>query len=78
MLLQLENTSYANVKKLLEYARELNLNLRLVDQDESNPTLPGKPLSETALKALIENSRKSGSITMDVAHNIIRKNFHAD
>ena len=78
MLLQLENTSYDNVKKLLEYARELNLSLKLIDQDSSNTTLPGKPLSAAALKAMIENSRKTGTISMEAAHNTIRKNFHAD
>ena len=78
MLLQLENTSYANLKKLLDYASQLNLHLRLVDQDETNTALPGKPLSEAALKAMIESSRKSGTITMQSAHDTIRKNFHAD
>ena len=78
MLLQLEDTSYANVKKLLEYARELKLNLRLIDPVEGKTALPGKPLSDEALKTLIANSRKSGTITMDTAHNTIRKNFHAD
>ena len=78
MLLQLENTTQANVKKLLEFARQLNLNLKLIDHNSNNPALPGKPLSSTALKALIEKSRKSGSISMQSAHDIIRKNFHAD
>lgn len=78
MLLQLENTSYANLKKLLEYASQLNLKLRLIDQDESNTALPGKPLSEAALRAMIETSRKSGAITMESAHQTIRKHFDAD
>ena len=78
MLLQLENTSDANVKKLLDYARELNLHLRLVEQDESKTALPGKPLSESALQSMIESSRKSGTISMEDAHNTIRKNFNAD
>ncbi len=78
MLLQLENTSYANLQKLLEYARSLNLNLRLVDQDANNTALPGKPLSAAALKSMIESSRKTGTISMEAAHDIIRKNFHAD
>jgi len=78
MLLQLENTSYANLKKLLEYASQLNLKLRLIDQEESNTALPGKPLSKAALRDMIENSRKSGTITMEDAHQTIRKNFDAD
>jgi hypothetical protein len=73
MLLQLENTSYANVKKLLEYARELNLNLRLIDQGADNITLQGKPLSEADLRSMIETSRKTGEIDMESAHSAIRK-----
>jgi len=78
MLLQLENTTEANVQKLLDYARQLNLSLTLIDQDESNFALPGKPLPESALKSMIEAGRKTGTITMENAHDIIRKNFHAD
>ena len=78
MLLQLENTSDSNLNKLLEYAKQLNLKLKLVDQNEHNAALPGKPLSESALKAMIETGRKTGAITMETAHDIIRKNFHAD
>ena len=78
MLLLLENTNYADVKKLLDYANQLNLRLSVIDQDENNSGLPGKPLSTAALKSIIENSRKSGAITMDTAHDTIRKNFHAD
>ena len=78
MLLQLENTDFTNVKKLMDYARQLNLRLSLLDDNESNTALPGKPLSEAALKALIESGRKSGTISMETAHNIIRKNFNAD
>lgn len=77
MLLQLENTDYTNLKKLLDYASKLNLTLRLVDE-ESNTALPGKPLSGDALKAIIEKSRKSGSISMEGAHKTIRNNFNAD
>jgi hypothetical protein len=78
MLLQLENTDFTNIKKLMDYARQLNLRLSLLDDNESNTALPGKPLSEAALKSLIESSRKSGTISMGTAHNIIRKNFNAD
>ena len=78
MLLQLENTDFANIKKLMDYARQLNLRLSLLDDNEGNTALPGKPLSEAALKTLIESSRKTGTISMESAHNIIRKNFNAD
>jgi len=78
MLLQLENTDFSNIKKLMDYARQLNLRLSLLDDNESNTALPGKPLSEAALKTLIESGRKSGTISMENAHNTIRKNFNAD
>ena len=78
MLLQLENTSKANVKKLLDYARQLNLRLKLIDQDETKVALPGKPLSKDELKSMIEDGRKTGTITMEKANDLIRKKFHAD
>ena len=78
MLLQLENTDASNLKKLMDYARQLNLRLSLVDENENNVALPGKPLSDAALRSLIESGRKTGTISMESAHNIIRKNFHAD
>jgi hypothetical protein len=76
VLLLLENTSSANIKKLMDYARQLDLHLSLVD--ESNTSLPGKPLSEAALRSMIESGRKTGVVKMETAHNTIRKNFHAD
>jgi hypothetical protein len=78
MLLQLENTDSSNIKKLVEYARQLNLHLSVVDDMANSVSLPGKPLSETALKALIESGRKTGVVSMANAHEAIRKNFHAD
>lgn len=78
MLLQLENTDASNLKKLMDYARQLNLHLSLVDENENNVVLPGKPLSDTALRSLIESGRKTGTVSMESAHNILRKDFHAD
>ncbi|MCW3124527.1 MAG: hypothetical protein JWO03_185 [Bacteroidetes bacterium] len=78
MLLQLENTNELNLKKLLDYARQLNLRLSLVDDTESSPSLPGKPLSPAKLKSMIEEGRKTGTITLADAHNSIRKTFKAD
>lgn len=37
--------------------------------------LPGKPLTEKELTALIETSRTSGIISMKEAHAIIRKAY---
>ena len=76
MLLQLENTNNENLKKLLDYAGSLHLNLKVLTHD--NVALPGKPLTSIELKSLIENSRKSGAISMESAHDIIRKNFNED
>jgi hypothetical protein len=78
MLLQLENTTEANLQKLLDYAKQLNLHLKPVNWDEGNSALPGKPLSESVLESMIESGRKSGVVSMENAHDLIRKNFHAD
>lgn len=77
MLLQLENTSAAKLKALLAYAQQLNLQLRVIEQEENNVALPGKPLSAEALKSLIESSRNSGTINMKTAHDLIRNKFNA-
>ncbi len=78
MLLQLENTNAANVMKLIDYANQLHLHLSIIDENYNNTALPGKPLSALQLKTMIESSRKSGTISMNAAHQIIRKNFNAD
>ncbi len=65
MQLQPENTNDENVHKLPDYV------------NESNSVLPGKALSESALISMIEDGRKTGTITMETAHDIIRKNFHS-
>ena len=80
MLLQLESTSQDDINKLLVFARENDLKLSLVDNDESeaNFLLPGKPLSPAQLTQLIEDSRKSGIISMKDAHKIISNSYNAD
>ena len=78
MLLQLENTSHANLQKLMDYAHQLNLNLSLVDDNSDNPGLPGRPLSEAELTQLIERNRKTETISMEAAHSLLRKSFNAD
>lgn len=77
MLLQLEETQKDNVNKLLEFAKKNHLNL-VIDKDEHNYVLPGKPLTAEQLQQLIENSRKSGHIFMQHAHEIIRNSYNAD
>lgn len=77
MLLELENTNQANLKKLMDYARQLNLQLRLID-DSPSSALPGKPLSPEALAALIEKSRRSGTISLKEAHSNLRNSFNGD
>lgn len=78
MLLQLENTRQEDLNKLLDFAKANHLKLSLIDEDEKNYLLPGKPLSPEQLNQLIENSRKSGIISMKQAHEIIRKSYNAD
>jgi hypothetical protein len=76
MLLQLEDTHKDDVNKLLEYAKENHLKLSLVDEDENNYILPGKPLTNQQLQQLIETSRKSGIISMNKAYEIINNSYN--
>ncbi len=78
MLLQLENTNPENLNKLLAFARQHHLELTLVDDTNAGYYLPGKPLTPQQLTQLIESSRKSGMISLQNAHNIIRNNYNAD
>ncbi len=76
MLLQLENTNKENVDKLLNFAKENQLKLSVMDDYENNFSLPGKPLSDEELGLLIEKSRISGQISMQDAHSISRTSFN--
>ncbi len=78
MLLELENTSAENMHKLLAFAQQNNLHLTVVDDTGDNYHLPGKPLSSRQLDELIASSRKSGIISMQEAHEIIRNNIHGN
>ena len=77
MLLQLNDTSKANIDKLLAFAKQNQLELSLVDDAENDLFLPGNPLSPNQLKEMIEKSRKSGMVSMADAHQIIRDTYHA-
>ena len=72
MLLQLENTNRENINELLDFAKQNHLKLLVIDDNENNYFLPGKPLTAAELSQLIENGRKSGNISMENAHKIIR------
>ncbi|HMG82164.1 MAG TPA: hypothetical protein VK559_03945 [Ferruginibacter sp.] len=78
MLLQLENIDAHDVDKLLAFARQNHLKLSIIDDNENNYVLPGKPLTPEELTALITESRKSGVISMQNAHEIIRTKYNAD
>lgn len=78
MLLQLENADREGVDKLLAFARDHHLKLSLVDESEDDYLLPGKPLSSEQLTQLIQDSRKSGVISMKNAHEIISNSYNAD
>jgi hypothetical protein len=77
MLLQLENINAADVNKLLAFARQNHLQLSVIDDTTNNYLLPGKPLTEEQLTALINESRKSGVLSMQNAHELIRTNYNA-
>lgn len=78
MLINVENTSQADLLKLKRFAEENEIKLSFIDDNGTDYWLPGKPLSELQIEALIESSRKSGMISMKDAHNTIRKNSNAD
>lgn len=75
MLLQLNNYEKKELEMLLTFARQHNIQLNLLDETESNYSLPGKPLSDNQLNELILNSRKSVTVTLQSAHQIIREAY---
>lgn len=77
MLFQLENTNRENIKKLLSFARENHLELSVLDDTDNNHFLPGEPLTPNQLTQIIENSRKSGMVSLQNAHKAITDNFNA-
>ena len=76
MLLQLEYTHEEDLNKLMAFAKQNHLKLSLVDEDENNFVLPGKPLTNQQLQELIETSRNSGVISMKHAHEMIKNSFN--
>ena len=78
MLLQLENTGKKDLDTLLNFAKQNQLKLSVIDSEKNDYFLPGKPLSDAELYRLIEDSRKSGHIEMGKAHKVIRNRFIAD
>lgn len=78
MLLQLENTDKEDLNKLLNFAKQNQLRLSVIDSKKNEYFLPGKALSDSELSQLIEDSRKSGHIEMKKAHQLIRNRFNAD
>lgn len=77
MLLQLENTSPNKINKLLEFAKQNDLKLSVIDDAVTNYVLPGKPLTPAQLAQLIENGRNSGMVAMGEAHRLIRNAYDA-
>ena len=78
MLFQLNDTSKANIDKLLAFAKKNQLKLSLIDDTDDKLFLPGKPLTDVQLTHMIEKSRKSGMISMQDAHQVIRNSYNAD
>jgi len=77
MLFELVNTTKENVDKLLNFAKKNHLKLSALDDVEHNFYLPGKPLTPDELSQLIENSRRSGTISIDDAHSLLKSRFNA-
>ena len=75
MLFELENTDKETINKLFDFAKQNQLKLSIIE-DENDYFLPGKPLSSEELSQLIENSRKSGIINLDNAHLEIRNSLN--
>jgi hypothetical protein len=77
MLFELEKTTKENINKLLEFGRQNHLKLSPLDDVEQNFYLPVKALTSDELSKLIEKGRKSGRISMEDAHSVIRNHFNA-
>ena len=75
--MQLENTNWENIDKLIAFALQNNMKLSLVDNEVNDYSLPGKKLSPDELTQLIESGRAGGKVSMQHAHNIIRTQFNA-
>ena len=82
MLLELEFKDEASLKKLMEYALQLNIKMSLIDDfDElgDNPALPGKPYTQKEIQNIVEDSLDSGNpIDMKTAFESIRKELYGD
>ena len=76
MLLQLENSDKKQIQILLNFAKENQLDLKILDEGGDKFFLPGKPLNAAKLERLVEKSRKSGHLSMEEAHLSIRSNFN--
>ena len=77
MLFQLNDTSKDNINKLLDFAKQNQMPLSLIDDTDNNLFLPGKALTPDELTKMIEKSRKSGMISMQDGHQIIRETYNA-
>lgn len=78
MLLQLESTKKNIIQKLLAFAAENNIQLSLVDADKTKLYLPGKSLTAKETKQLIEDSRKSGIVSMAKTHKLIKQKLNGN
>ena len=72
MFLQLENTNKETIDKLIAFAKENEMDIALLDENSNDIHLPGKALTRKELIALIEKSRKSGTISMEDEPTLIR------
>ena len=75
MLLQLENTSRKNINRLLDFARDHDLKLELVDDPGGNYYLPGKPLSDEELLNLVKKENQQNRKYLISAHENLFKYY---
>jgi len=73
MLLSFNFSNETALLKLFEFAKLNKLDLKMLDEDDATIFLPGKALSKKQLTAVIEKSRKSGTISIKEAGKIIRE-----
>ena len=62
----------------MAFAKENRVQLSFVDADKTKSYLPGNALSAEELEQLIISGRKSGTISMKVAHRQIRKKLNGN
>lgn len=75
MLLKLSNTDSLKLQKFMDYAIEIGIHLSVIDESHPLCHEPSSPLNEADLENLILHARKSGSVELEYAHQLIRSKY---